>query len=365
MTTAKLKYMAVRELLTEAIRTGEFTSDQRLPGERALAERYGVSVLTARRAVSELADSGLVERRRRDGTYVTEDGSRNLRTVTLSFVSLGTAGIIHPVASGLFEIAARRAEQRNWQAEFIALHGTTEDTIVRYLRRGNVAMVTGTLVRSDGLVARTMREANGRMVAFGGQGLERVGVPVIAGDSAEGIRLAMEHLMASGHRRIAIMYSPHAVHRDFAVETWRSCYVGRPEARDLDRLMIPQRDASLTGTELPAYLTVRRYLASPHSDATAIICRGDVESIAVMAACHDAGRRVPQDMSIISYNGTFLAETHRPGITAIENDLEAHVDVALEIFDRAMEGRSNGSPRLHLIHPRLVKRQTVRQITPN
>ena len=360
--TARSKYIAVKQLLSEAIRAGEFTLEERLPGERALAERYGVSVLTARRAVSELADSGLVERRRREGTYITESGLRSIRTVTLTFVSLGVSGVVHPVAVGLFEIAARRAEQRGWEAEFLNLQGTTEDTVVRYLHRGSVAMVVGNEVRSDGLVARAMREAKGRMIAIGGQGLEQVGVPVVSGDDAEGMRVAMEHLMSAGHRRIAIMYPPHVMHTDFVVETWRSCYVGRPEAENIDRLMIPQSDPNLTATELPMYGTVRRYLASPQRDATAILCRGDLDAIAAIAAIHDAGLRVPQDISIVAYNGSYLSALYRPAITAIEHDLEAHIDLAFEVLDKATEGRFSGSPLLNLVRPRLVERQTVRRI---
>ncbi len=63
-----VKYLRVRESLVQKISRGEFRD--RIPTEQALCARYGVSRITVRAALAELAREGLIYRRRGAGTYV-------------------------------------------------------------------------------------------------------------------------------------------------------------------------------------------------------------------------------------------------------------------------------------------------------
>lgn len=63
-------YLQVVHHIAEQIRTGHLPAGARLPGERDLAEQYGVAVSTARRAVRELRDQGLVMTVPVKGTFV-------------------------------------------------------------------------------------------------------------------------------------------------------------------------------------------------------------------------------------------------------------------------------------------------------
>lgn len=64
-------YMRVADHLAARIASGELPADARLPGERDLAAEYGVALGTARRAVEELRDRGLVVTLPGKGTFVT------------------------------------------------------------------------------------------------------------------------------------------------------------------------------------------------------------------------------------------------------------------------------------------------------
>lgn len=60
-------------VLREEISRGVFGETGALPKEEALCERFGVSRITVRRALADLAASGLVERRHGRGTFVRQD----------------------------------------------------------------------------------------------------------------------------------------------------------------------------------------------------------------------------------------------------------------------------------------------------
>jgi DNA-binding GntR family transcriptional regulator len=67
-----LEYMRVAEAIARQIETGELRPGDKLPPEQAIAEEYGVAYSTARRAMKELRERGLIETLWGKGTFVKE-----------------------------------------------------------------------------------------------------------------------------------------------------------------------------------------------------------------------------------------------------------------------------------------------------
>lgn len=112
------KHEQVRNVLIHAIEAGEFP-DGRLPTEPQLCERFDVSRITVRRAVSDLEAMGIVQRQQGRGTFVTERRSPIGTMSVQGFsdqLSAGSASSrtivgrdIHPADAA--EAAALRIEQ--------------------------------------------------------------------------------------------------------------------------------------------------------------------------------------------------------------------------------------------------------------
>lgn len=76
-------YLQLKELLRAAIMDGRFAPGSRLPSERELAHRYGVSRMTARQALQLLAQEGMTYSRVGKGTYAREPKiPQELQTLT-------------------------------------------------------------------------------------------------------------------------------------------------------------------------------------------------------------------------------------------------------------------------------------------
>src|SRR5678816_1596504 len=110
------KYARVRDALAEAIRNGEYSVGQKLPGERTLAVQYGISYMTARRAVGELVERGLLNRRPWEGIFVAipnrdgngaKPGGVPSETITLNII---TVGYEPPHVNTLKRLASKYAE---------------------------------------------------------------------------------------------------------------------------------------------------------------------------------------------------------------------------------------------------------------
>ncbi len=68
-------YFQLYKLLKAGILDGTFINGSQLPTEGQLSEEFGVSRITSKRAMDELAREGLVERQRGRGTHVTHEST--------------------------------------------------------------------------------------------------------------------------------------------------------------------------------------------------------------------------------------------------------------------------------------------------
>jgi GntR family transcriptional regulator len=93
-------YHQLKEILLEDIRTGKLKPDDRLPAEDQVAAAYGVSVITVRRTLSDLAAAGYLRRERGRGTFVSRPpvtlGPRELTSFTdeMSRRTLSSASVV-------------------------------------------------------------------------------------------------------------------------------------------------------------------------------------------------------------------------------------------------------------------------------
>jgi GntR family transcriptional regulator len=75
-------YQQLQRALRQAIENGAIAPDDALPPERDLAEMLGVSRITVRKAIDELAEEGLLVRKQGSGTFVTNRVEKNFAKLT-------------------------------------------------------------------------------------------------------------------------------------------------------------------------------------------------------------------------------------------------------------------------------------------
>lgn len=131
----------LRQQLNEQISAGRWRPGDRIPPERELAKTYGVSLITVRRALHDLATEGVLVRRVPAGTFVAV---RATRLRQLGIVSFGyqtmTNRLFGPMLGGMQHAAERRAslhlltapagvEKGNWLKQ-VATEGNLDGIIV-------------------------------------------------------------------------------------------------------------------------------------------------------------------------------------------------------------------------------------------
>jgi LacI family transcriptional regulator len=132
-------------------------------------------------------------------------------------------------------------------------------------------------------------------------------LPTLILDLAVAAQMAVEHLIRLGHRRIGFLAIP-----DQRIVGYKRTLLMHDLAFD-PALMRP--------------IDSSRHLASAYeqtidlmnntSDVTAIFAANDEAAIAAMAALRDQGRRVPDDVAIVSIDNTEIAAMIRPALTTV------------------------------------------------
>lgn len=75
-------YKQLQDDLKNRIKNGEYKARERIPSEKNLTQMYGVSIITVRKAISELVEEGILEKKQGKGTFVSAVKlQRNLQQV--------------------------------------------------------------------------------------------------------------------------------------------------------------------------------------------------------------------------------------------------------------------------------------------
>lgn len=122
-------YVRIERDLRQAIGNGELPLGSRVPSEEALCRKYDVSRMTARQALTRLADAGLLVRRQGVGTFVTQTKVARVVGRLLGFHEDAQALGLDPSTN----VLSRREEPAG--ADDAALLGCTPDTLVMRVER--------------------------------------------------------------------------------------------------------------------------------------------------------------------------------------------------------------------------------------
>ena len=346
-----LQRKVAEKLCREGIGPGD-----RLPSERELADQFEVSYLTLRRAISEMVDRGILERRPRSGTYLRPEGHRRLNNQSLMLVTMGYES---ELAKRFISFGLEEARKRGWEPHVVQMDRTQERIVIQALTSGEPALI---LSASDAItpeMVKALQDAKGRAVLIGNR-LDDMGVPSIVADDAQGVRLAMEYLQKHGHEHIGVLSSDPVYKIDqIQIATWKSCM--GDIAFNQDKYLVTVDMPRFASPLDQAYEKMRHWLKKRPSKISAMLCLVDEMVPAVIRAVIDEGLKIPDDLSLISFGNTVVSKYANPSITSIDPHLGMHVNKGMEFIERSLgvDVVAADNTLLVQIEPELVQRQSV------
>ena len=168
-------------------------------------------------------------------------------------------------------------------------------------------------------------------------------------DNEGGARMAVEHLIRLGHRRIGIL----AGRLDMAAGQDR--LEGYRQALAAHRIPV-EEDLIVEGdfTENGGIVGVQRLLPA---EPSAVFVTSDTMSVGALKALRQAGRQVPRDISVVSFDDIPVASALEPPLTTVRQPISRMAALAVETLLDLIEHPDSG-PRRIVLPTELVIRES-------
>ena len=162
------------------------------------------------------------------------------------------------------------------------------------------------------------------------------GIPMTMGDT-HNARIATEHLLDLGHTRIGFIAGP----PEFSLSDWR--IAGWKEA--MFAAKNPTEGLCERGDfGFESGLKAAEKLLSLPQRPTAIIASSDQMTFATLQVAKEKGLRVPEDLSVVSFDNSPIVRFTQPPLTAVDQPIAATASRAVELLIDAKRGKVPSEP---------------------
>jgi GntR family transcriptional regulator of arabinose operon len=319
------KHERLRNYLLRELTEGRLRPGDALPTEHALSESAQMSRNTVRQALAELERSGLIRRTRGRGTFVHESALQRLKS------GLDIFSLVIPESRGGYYPSLQRGFQRaagELHNQVIVCDTDNDpfrqaDALLQLMDKqvAGIALVPTTLPPTPAHQIRPLRE-RGIPVVFCHRGIDGIRAPLVTFSGLDVGRLAGQAMLQHGHKRVAYFSAHRSVmslkYEQGLREALREGGGKLPEEFvhcDTTTKINPEHESFLQG-RLEKLLAHR---ARP----TAIFCAFDSEAEVVYLQLSRMGVKIPEQMSLVGFGGTWREGAITRSLNSVTVDEEA------------------------------------------
>jgi DNA-binding LacI/PurR family transcriptional regulator len=172
-------------------------------------------------------------------------------------------------------------------------------------------------------------------------------VPTVTVDSAKGIQLAFDHLVALGHTSIAYVAGIVGTH---TAADRREAYHALVSAHQMAPLEFNE------GVGAEAGERAAEQLASMDVRPSAVIAANDLVAFGLISSLGSRGLSVPNDISVVGFDGLALGAWTNPPLTSVRQPITEIGRIAIEL---AEQGAESGRVEHVVLQPRLLIRSST------
>lgn len=358
-TVRKLKWVEIFEELQKELRDGVYSQGVPLPSDGAIVRRFGVSRITAVRAMEELRKRGLVWRKRGSGSFATKVACKESGRLGLIMPSLSFGEIFPPICQAL----ARFAQEDGYSLVFGDISAPNPadraHEACRVARTFVEQKVAGVVLQPLAFLKTPERVTKEIISLF-----NEAGIPVVLVDrdipqeaaihDFVGIdnmgagRAVGRHLLERGARRIAFLMRPQcaSVIRD-RLDGVKSS-VGEANG-----------EVEVMAVEPTDFRSLKSHFAR-RNRPDAVVCESDYVAAQLRNTLAKCGLSVPDDVLLVGFDDVRCAVSATPPLTTIHQPCADIAHVTYQMLRDRMRGTALPARRVLLPAPLVVRESTAR-----
>lgn len=328
-------------LLREDIISGRISPGSPLPSQKQLGRKFGVAEGTISAAMGRLVHEGLAMRIPGRGSFVVENLPTAHRTLDFVRMQIPTGGVARGWVLSWMEALNQLCDRDGWVARWHHLPGAAEDRLQALAEKladskgvilfAYVPFELPVLMHRHGISVVSLRSSRG------GMGERPDYYPQITFDRRESARIATEHLVSLGYRRIGFMGSTDRSQQRMA----GFLDVMRSHRLPVEIQWLQQFDWQVSDLH-GLHIGIRQIMQEPDWPEAFCCATKDIAT-AVAAVARDLGKEVPQDLALVACDE---GEPDVPGhlaITTVSVAKEECWQKAQEVLEQLRsESGSNG-----------------------
>lgn len=316
------RYAKLRAAILERIQSGQYAPGTRLPAEPEIAKEFGVSRMTANRAILSLVDDGWLNRKRKAGTFVAES---TLSRRPVLAIEIPERQLTDEYFHRLYWELQRRITSRGGTVQIVEIPAKERVSTLRAHDADPMIFLGPAKTMHQDL--RDLARTGTRLLVIGSN-ITGDGIIAIDSDNILGGALACSHLYELGHRNIGFVGAyPDDTNTVDRLRGFRAALQTRGIPFRQDRAVMC---ATMMENDKKAQAQLIKLLESPNRP-TALFAAGAYIAMSVIGVASSIGLRVPHDLSIVGYDDPPFVSRLLTPLTTVSQPLEAMAALAADL----------------------------------
>lgn len=331
-----------------------------------IAKECGVGISTVSRALNNHPDISPETKQMilnviKETGFVPNNSARNLKRTDARCIAVLIKGITNPFFSSVIQIVETQVKKKKYAMvmQHVDAYENELDValqLVKEKRLRGIIFLGGAYQHDKRKIAKLKVPFVFCTIGAVQEAGEKIYSNIAVDDRTES-RKMIEYLLDLGHRKIAIITEGIEVESvgRLRLEGYKDALTERGIAID-EKLICEVKDTVDPYSMQNGYIVAQKLLASG-ADFTAVFAIADFLAVGVCRALHEAGKRIPEDVSVAGYDGISIGEFYTPKLTTIRQPVEVMAEKTAQLLFNVIDGKCGHE---HIYFPaELVEREST------
>lgn len=337
---------------------------------KEVAKLCGVGVSTVSRAINNHPDinpetKAAIMKIISDHNYIPNNSARNLKRTDAKTIAILVKGISNPFFSSMIKIMEETIKKRKYT---LVLHHVkaNEDEVdvalelVKEKRLRGIVFLGGYFHHSDDKLENLKVPFVLSTVGGSPETINRSNYSSISVDDEKESYEVTKYLIEQGHRKIAILSAPM---NDASIGRLR--YVGYARALLEAGISINEKLVCCMSNDAVDYsmengFELTRKLLETKEEFSALFAISDNMAVGACKAIFEAGKKIPQDYSVVGYDGIAIGKYYNPSITTMAQPIDEMALATINLLFEVIDDKKAHSHKV--FQAKLVERESTRKL---